>query len=569
MRDLPVPDPGTPDHRSSTSYLWWIVRLQKKTILAGMAMAVIWMVAQALMPAAIGRAIDTGIIERDTTALALWAGVLFGLGVVQAGAGIMRHRLAVFNWLSAAYRTIQLTVRHAGTIGATLPKRIATGEIVSIGTSDISHIGNSVDILARGMGAVVAIITVTVILLNASLPLGLVVVLGVPMLMTVVAFLIRPLHRRQQAYRDHQGKLASRAADIVIGLRVLRGVGGEATFARRYREESQRVRTLGVRVGGVDSLLKAAQILLPGIFVALVTWLGARFAVAGRITVGELVAFYGYAVFLLFPLRTLTETAEKITRGHVAARRVVRVLSVRPELTDPAAPVGPPDPASSNLVDPESGVVIRPGRLTAIASATTDEASTIADRLGRYVDSEARLGGVRLADLDRIKLRDLILVADNDARLFSGLLRDELTGRKTTTDDRLNDILTAASAQDIVEAQPDGLDAMVAERGREFSGGQQQRLRLARALLADAPVLVLVEPTSAVDAHTEARIAGRLSGVRAGRTTVVCTTSPLVLDRADHVVYVEAGRVVAEGTHRDLLDREPRYAATVTRGEDE
>jgi ABC-type multidrug transport system fused ATPase/permease subunit len=268
-------------------------------------------------------------------------------------------------------------------------------------------------------------------------------------------------------------------------------------------------------------------------------------------------------------LRTLTETAEKITRGHVAARRVVRVLSVRPELTDPAAPVATPDPASSNLVDPESGVVIRPGRLTAIASATTDEASTIADRLGRYVDSEARLGGVRLADLDRIKLRDLILVADNDARLFSGLLRDELTGRKTTTDDRLNDILTAASAQDIVEAQPEGLDAMVAERGREFSGGQQQRLRLARALLADAPVLVLVEPTSAVDAHTEARIAGRLSGVRAGRTTVVCTTSPLVLDRADHVVYVEAGRVVAEGTHRDLLDREPRYAATVTRGEDE
>jgi ABC-type multidrug transport system fused ATPase/permease subunit len=495
--------------------------------------------------------------------------VLFGLGVVQAGAGIMRHRLAVFNWLSAAYRTIQLTVRHAGTIGATLPKRVATGEVVSIGTSDISHIGNSVDILARGMGAIVAIITVTVILLTASLPLGLVVVLGVPTLMTVVAFLIRPLHRRQQAYRDHQGKLASRAADIVIGLRVLRGVGGEATFARRYREESQRVRTLGVRVGGVDSLLKAAQILLPGIFVALVTWLGARFAVAGRITVGELVAFYGYAVFLLFPLRTLTETAEKITRGHVAARRVVRVLSVRPELTDPAAPVATPDPASSNLVDPESGVVIRPGRLTAIASATTDEASTIADRLGRYVDSEARLGGVRLADLDRIKLRDLILVADNDARLFSGLLRDELTGRKTTTDDRLNDILTAASAQDIVEAQPEGLDAMVAERGREFSGGQQQRLRLARALLADAPVLVLVEPTSAVDAHTEARIAGRLSGVRAGRTTVVCTTSPLVLDRADHVVYVEAGRVVAEGTHRDLLDREPRYAATVTRGEDE
>ena len=106
----------------------------------------------------------------------------------------------------------------------------------------------------------------------------------------------------------------------------------------------------------------------------------------------------------------------------------------------------------------------------------------------------------------------------------------------------------------------------MAERGREFSGGQQQRLRLARALLADPPVLVLVEPTSAVDAHTEARIADRLGACRPGRTTVVCTTSPLVLDRADHVIYVESGRVVAEGTHRELLDREPRYAATVTEG---
>jgi ABC-type multidrug transport system fused ATPase/permease subunit len=569
MRDLPVPDPGTPDHRSATRYLWWIARLQKKTILAGMAMAVIWMVAQALMPAVIGKAIDSGVIQRDTTALALWAGALLALGVLQATAGIVRHRLAVFNWLSAAYRTVQLTVRHAGAIGATLPKKVSAGEVVSIGTADISHIGNSVDILARGMGAIVGIVTVAVILLTASMPLGLVVVLGVPVLMTIVGILIRPLHRRQQAYRDQQGKLASRAADIVTGLRVLRGIGGESTFARRYRAESQRVRELGVRVAWVDSLLKAAQILLPGIFVALVTWLGARFAVSGRITVGELVAFYGYAVFLLFPLRTLTETAEKITRGHVAARRVVRVLSVRPELADPAIPAATPDPAVSNLVDPESGVVIRPRRLTAIAAVTTEEAATIADRLGRYVDSEARLDGVRLADLERTGLRKLILVADNDARLFSGSLRDGLAGRKGSTDERINQILRAASAEDILDAQPEGLDGVIAERGREFSGGQQQRLRLARALLADPPVLVLVEPTSAVDAHTEARIAGRLAGVRAGQTTVVCTTSPLVLDRADHVVYVESGRVVAEGTHRDLLDREPRYAATVTRGEDE
>ncbi|MFD2348934.1 ATP-binding cassette domain-containing protein [Nonomuraea ferruginea] len=107
----------------------------------------------------------------------------------------------------------------------------------------------------------------------------------------------------------------------------------------------------------------------------------------------------------------------------------------------------------------------------------------------------------------------------------------------------------------------------MAEAGREFSGGQQQRLRLARALLADPEVLILAEPTSAVDAHTEARIADRLAAARRGRATLVCTTSPLVLGRVDHVIYVEDGRVQAEGTHRDLLTTCPAYAATVTRGE--
>jgi ABC-type multidrug transport system fused ATPase/permease subunit len=566
---LPAPDPGIPPTRSAGAYLWWLARRQRRTVGFGVVLGVLWMVSQALMPAAIGEAINAGVASRDPSALLRWTLALLALSAVQATAGILRHRCAVYNYLSAAYRTVQLTVRQAGRLGATLPGRLATGEVVSIGTSDINHIGGALDITARGAGAVVSLVVVTAVLLRSSLPLGLVVLLGVPMLLVIVTVLIRPLHLRQQVYREQSGALTTRAADIVTGLRVLRGIGGEATFAERYRSESQRVRLAGVAVARVESLLEAAQVLLPGVFVAAVTWLGARFAVAGEINVGQLVAFYGYAAFLMVPLRTLTEAADKITRGHVAARRVIRVLSLEPDVDDPARPVPPPDPAGANLVDPESGVVVRPGRLTAIAAARPEDAAAIADRLGRYTGGDARLDGVRLADLDRGTVRELILVADNDARLFSGRLRDELTARRARGNEQILAALRTASAEDVVEALPDGLDAVVAERGREFSGGQQQRLRLARALLVDPPVLVLVEPTSAVDAHTEARIAARLGAARRGRTTVVCTTSPLVLDRTDHVLYVESGRVVAEGTHRHLLDTEPRYAATVTRGEDE
>jgi ABC-type multidrug transport system fused ATPase/permease subunit len=431
--------------------------------------------------------------------------------------------------------------------------------VVAIGTTDVAHTGNAVEITGRGAGSIVAVVTVIVVLLTTSVPLGLVVLIGVPLLMAVVGLLIRPLQRRQAEYREQQGKLTGRAADLVTGLRVLRGVGGEAVMSERYRTESQQLRAAGVRTAGVEALLEAAQVLLPGVFLVLVTWLGARFALAGRITVGQLVSFYGYAAFLVSPLRQLTEALDKITRGHVAARRVVRMIGSPGHPPDP----DPPTPAwpAGDLVDPASGVVIRPGRLTAIAADDPADAVAIADRLGRY-DPGGRIGDLPLDELPLAVVRERVLVADNDARLFSGPLRADLD---PAAGGRLAGALDAAQATDIVAALPDGLDSVVAERGRTFSGGQQQRLRLVRALVADPGHLVLVEPTSAVDAHTEARIAARLGPARAGRTTVVCSTSPLVLDRADHVIHVSRGRVAAEGTHRSLLRESPAYARMVRR----
>ncbi|MEV6601198.1 ABC transporter ATP-binding protein [Actinoplanes sp. NPDC051346] len=562
MRDLPPADPGSPDHRSASRYLGWLARRTWVSVSAAILFAVVWMVCQAFVPAVIGRAIDAGLTGRDGRQLLIWSMVLLAVGLVQAGAGLLRHRRAVFNWLSAAYRTVQVTVRQAGRLGAALPRRLEAGEVVAIGTADITHIGNAIDITARGVGSVVAVVTVTTILLLTSVPLGLVVVLGIPVLMAVVSLLIRPLHRRQQAYREQQGRLTARATDLVGGLRVLRGVGGEPVMSGRYRVESQRLRSAGVRVAHVECLLDAAQVLLPGVFLVLVTWLGARFAISGRITVGQLVSFYGYAAFLVSPLRQLTETIDKLTRGHVSGRRVVSMLRVRSDLRGPSLPR--PAPERGDLVDPVSGVVVRAGMVTAIAATVPADAVAIADRLGHYTAAGAgtMLAGVPLKDLDLVSVRERIVVADNDARLFSGPLRDDLDPHGTG---RAPAALAAASATDVVEALPDGLDSEVAERGRSFSGGQQQRLRLARALVADPEILVLVEPTSAVDAHTEARVAARLAAARGGRTTVVCSTSPLVLDRADHVLYVEDGSVIAEGTHRELLDGSLAYARTVLR----
>jgi ABC-type multidrug transport system fused ATPase/permease subunit len=571
MRSLPLADPGIADARSPGRYLLWVARGQLGTVLGGTAFGIIWFVAQALMPAIIGQAIDDGVAANDSGALLFWAGALLLAGVVQAAAGVARHRWAVANWLTAAFRTIQVVARHSVHVGATLPKRVATGEVVAIGANDLAHIGNSIEVSGRGAGAVVSFLVVAMLLLNTSVTLGLVVLIGVPLLLLAIGPLLKPLQTRNLAQREMMGELTTLASDIVGGLRVLRGIGGEEVFHNRYVSESQKVRQAGVKVGRLQSLLDALQILLPGIFVVVVVWLGARFAVTGTVSPGELVAFYGYAAFLMMPLRTATEVANKLIRGLVASRRVCSILVLEPEITSPEQPA--PMPVRGELVDTQSGLVVPPGQLTAVVSEVTEETAALADRLGRYTDADVSFAGVPLRELDKDALRRKIVVSDASSTLFSGRLQHELditdafTGN--TDETALFSALHTASAEDVIEALPEGLESTVEERGRSFSGGQRQRLVLARTLAADPEVLVLVEPTSAVDAHTEARIADRLRDRRAGRTTVVMTSSPLLLDRADRVAFLDGGRVVAEGSHRELLTEEPRYRRVVTRGEED
>ncbi|MEJ7706556.1 MAG: ABC transporter ATP-binding protein [Nocardioidaceae bacterium] len=424
----------------------------------------------------------------------------------------------------------------------------------------------ALEIMGRGIGALVAFFVVAAILLNSSVTLGLVVLIGVPALLVFLGPLLKPLQKRNLAQREMMGELNTLASDIVGGLRVLRGIGGEEVFHRRYQAESQRVRAAGVQVARLQSILDALQIFLPGVFVVVVVWLGARFAVNGTITPGELVAFYGYAAFLMLPLRTGTEVANKLIRGLVAARRICRVLSVEPEVRDIDQPLQAR--TDSELFDPSSGLRIKPGRLTAVVAEAPEESAALADRLGRFADGPVYLDGVALSDLERHWVRRAILVSDANATLFSGRLRHGLDVRGTADDDDIVRAIATASADDVLDALDAGLDTDVEERGRSFSGGQRQRLVLARALAAESDILVLVEPTSAVDAHTEARIAERLHQHRAGRTTVITTASPLLLDHADEVALIEKGRVVATGSHRALLE-DPRYRRIVARGEDE
>jgi ABC-type multidrug transport system fused ATPase/permease subunit len=571
---LPLDDPGVPDLRSTRAFLWWMTRAQWRTLAAGIAWGILWMLAQAAIPIGIGAAVQ-GASDGDNGAVLRAALLVLVLGVVQAGAGILRHRMAVTNWITAGSRTQQLVTRNAVRMGHELRQHVGTGEVVAVTSGDVEKIGNGFDVLARFVGGIVAFIVVAAVLLHASLLLGAVVIVGIPLLALAVGPLLRPLERAESEQRTKVGAATALATDTVAGLRVLRGIGGEELFLRRFHDASQEVRAAAVRAAKVHSLLDAEQVALPGLFVVVVTWVGARLVVAGQLDVGQLVMFYGLSAFLLLPLRTFTETAQKWTRAYVAAGRVVAVLRLERWRTTEPVTVESLDPATATLADPVSGLVVRPGELTAVVCAEQSTADALAMRLAGLGEhgGDVTLDGVPLSSVPREQLRSWIVVQDKDPVLLSGTLAELLdlprSGRLS-----VSDAVAASSAYDVLDAlvdsSPDVSDPMrarITERGRSLSGGQRQRLALTRSLVVDPPVLVLDEPTSAVDSHTEARIAAGLRDVRPGMTTVVLTSSPLMLDRSDTVALVIDGVVVATGRHRELLRDEPLYRAVVTREE--
>lgn len=565
----------------------WLARRQWRTLVGGAAFGIIWMLSIALVPAAIGRATDA-LVAHDADGILTWAAAILGLGLLSALSTDGRHWFAVRNWLTAVFRGGLLADRAVRRTGPALTREMPVGEAIATFSTDFERLGGVFDVFARFCGAVVSFVAVSVILLRGSMLLGLVMLIGGPVLLASLALVVRPLQRRQQAQRSESGRLTTLAADTVAGLRVLRGIGGEDAFLDRYAAQSGRLRTAGVRLAGLQASLDAAQVLLPGIFVVIVTGLGAHLTVAGEITPGQLVAYYGYTAFLTMPLRTATEFVDELITTRVAASRICRVLASRPDHApgDDRSPALVRDQACAPLVgelhDPTSGATIRPGILTAIVSDRPQDSAAITHRLARTLPGRhgVTLGEGSIDDLDIAQVRATITISEADPHLFSGPVRRELLCAAPTptipdaagpagAHTRISAALTVADGQDVLDSIEGGLDGVLQERGRSLSGGQRQRLALARALLTQAPVLILVEPTSAVDAHTEARIAPRLAAHRAGLTTVVVTASPLLLDSADEVLLVQDGRVCASGTHADLVAADAAYRDVVLRGGDE
>lgn len=560
---VPFRDPGVPPITTARALLTWIGINQLRIILTGSVFGIIGTVCLAFIPGLLGRGVQA-IADKDPEAVKQWALLVIAVGVIQAGAGIMRHRRAVGSWIIVATRLKQIIARKASELGADLPRLVSTGEVVSVNNNDVERMARGYDNIPRLLGAIVAFIFVSVLLIRSSPSIGIIVVIAVPLMSLAIAPIIKPLQEREAEQRKKLSTATNLAADTVAGLRVLRGIGGEEAFIARFKSASQEVRAAAVRTARMRSLLQALQVVLPGALVLVVIFFGGNLVVDGKMQIGELLSFYGYSAFLVLPIRVIIESAQRMTSAVVSAHRVLHLLQVQP-LNQWGLNEAPD--ARALLRDSQSGVEIREGELLVIVSESPLVADDLCDRLGGYVSAnEVTLGNLPLTDFSRNAVRRTIFVQEKEPSILSGTI-GSIFAIKHSGRISVEAAMAAASAQDILDSlDGEGLSAEVVERGRTLSGGQRQRLALARTLFIDAPIVILDDPTSAVDAHTESRIANRLGEIRKGMTTVVVSNSPLILDKADRVILLLKGRVFADGTHANLFEGFAEYRELVTRG---
>jgi putative ABC transport system ATP-binding protein len=562
--------PPTGPEPTRAGVLRWAFARQRRWIVGAALFTSVHQMCEAAVPVMIGEVIDHAVRGGGPAELLAWTAALGGLFLLLTVAMRLGGRYNRHGSQGAAHDLRMVALARILDPRGFADGAADSGSLLSTATSDALRVGLGNRSWVIGAGAVAALAFGAVALLLTSVPLGLLVLVGLVPLLAAVQLLAKPLGARGGAEQAQVARATGTAADLVRGLRVLKGLGAEPAAERRYRRASRAALAATVRAARWDAGYNAVTLLLNGLFLAVVAWVGARFAVEGSITVGEFVSSVGLAQFLVGPSSRFGGAMSLRARARGSAERLAALLAA------PYAVGGgertPSSPVLGGLVltglchGPLRGLELTvPAGLTlGVVAPDTADAAALLDVLALRARPSAggvELDGVPLSELPLDRARAALLVADHDGDLFDGTVAENVAVAAGPS--RVAAALAAADADQVVRALPQGGSGRIGERGRFLSGGQRQRVALARALAADPPVLVLHEPTTAVDAATEAKVADGLRALRAGRTTLLVTTSPILLQSCERVLLLEHGTVRAQGTHRELLSDQPAYHRAV------
>lgn len=327
-----IPEAYTPPPTGVTpvGFLLWVIRKQRTTVVQGIVCDVVWLMGLALTPWAIGRAIDEGLIAGDSKAFMMWLAVVVWLQLQHSLIQGLRDRAGSINFSRAASRVQQVVVHAATRVTVAGDRSFGAGSVVTVASNDAWWFGYVPINVGTLVSALASYLTVSVLLLRDSVLLGSLVIVVVPLFAMLQLVVVRALRERQDAARDATRAMNTVATDSVRGLRVIRGVSGEGWFLDRFRERSERVRETRKRVATTNALADALSVLIAGALIVGLTWIGATLVARGELRVGELVAFYGYAGFMVLPVSLFNQVMRVVINGLVASRALVALLEVQP-----------------------------------------------------------------------------------------------------------------------------------------------------------------------------------------------------------------------------------------------
>ncbi|MEV0441257.1 ABC transporter ATP-binding protein [Streptomyces spectabilis] len=538
---------------------------------AGTVLMGLYQAGETAFPIALGLIVEHTMRDRSLGALGLSIGALaviittvslswrFGMRVLQKANTTEAHRWRV----KVASCGLQPVARDVD---------LKSGEVLTIATEDADQTADIVEVVPLLISSLVAVVVAAVALGLADFRLGLLVVVGTVAILSVLSVMSKRIGSSTQEQQARVARAGAKVADLITGLRPLHGFGGNHAAFRSYRKVSTEAKHQAITVARVNGVYAGTALALNAILAAAVSITAGWLAFEGQITIGELVMAVGLAQFIIEPLKMFSEMPKYVMIARASAARMSLVLSA-PPLTTPGP--GRPAPGGDLEVDcvrygslRKLKFQVAAGEFVAIAPyqprGAADLASVLAVKVPPHAyDGVVRVSGQEVADLSMESVREHILVNPYDGEIFAGTLRTNIDPSGTSR--RVDEAVEASMLTDVVALHRDGLDYTVRDRGANLSGGQRQRLSLARALAADTEVLVLHDPTTAVDAVTEQLIARNVAKARRGRTTIVITSSPALLDAADRVLVLDDGVITAEDTHRNLLATDEGYCLAVAR----
>ncbi|MBN2822529.1 MAG: ABC transporter ATP-binding protein [Coriobacteriia bacterium] len=535
--------------------------------------------AELAAPQLLKRIIDVGITKSRTDIILSGAFGLIGVAIVGGLATFLQGYLSARASHGAAYDMRNSIFEKLQDLSFSYHDRAQTGQLITRVTSDVDLVREFVGGgLVQAISATILLIGAATLLLSMNWQLALVAFLSIPATIFVLVKFVGNLGPSFRSFQQRLAALNSVLQENIAGVRVVKTFAREPYEAERYRAADELLLQQGLTVRATVANAFPLLFSVGTLGVALVTWVGAVQVIHGDLTVGELVAFTSYLMLLLQPLFIIGFGAQNIARAGASAQRLFEILDApnevaeRPDAITPSSMDGLVEFRDVTLrypgttTDTLSGLSfkVEPGTAVALVGATGSGKTSVINLIPRFYDVTAGavlVDGNDVRDITLDSLRSRIGVVMQDSVLFSGTVAENIAyGRPDATRADIEAAARSAEAHDFIVDLENGYETRVGERGVKLSGGQRQRVAIARAILIDPRILIMDDSTSSVDARTEAALRSRLDKLMEGRTTFIIAQRLSTVRKADTILLVDDGRLVAQGTHAELIADNCLYA---------